>query len=292
MIIMYVHAVSPFICDPVEDLSVLKEDLKKYTDFFFRRANKFILLSLLGVHRCIMGREIHKSTGVYLATENGNLGDTENVLYQLYDAKSLPKPFNFINTMSNTASFYVAQSLKSLGRSITVSSKHVSFERGLELAKVDFDLGHVREALVGGVDEAISFRDHFKAKYDASYHGLKLVEGSSWLYLKSDKSGAMGEITGIKTCAAIDDALEYTRGAAENPCLIFFGIHITPGEKDIWMKECPVQGELDYLGTHGFYDPAASFAVSSFLESGAEKSLIHINRNLQGQYVVLTCKKY
>ena len=196
---MYIHAYSPFICDPLDDIDGLKADLKNYTDFFFRRVNKFIMLSLMGVHRCIHGKVIDKNIAVYLATENGNLGDTENVLRQMYDENSFPKPFNFINTMSNTASFYVAQSLKSLGRSITVSSKNVSFERALELAAVDLERGHVSEALVGGVDEAVISRDHFAAKYDPSYNAVKLVEGSSWLYLTAEKSGSLGEITGIRT---------------------------------------------------------------------------------------------
>jgi hypothetical protein len=291
MITMYIHAYSPFICDPLDDIDSLKADLKNYTDFFFRRVNKFIMLSLLGVHKCIHGKEIDRNTAVYLATENGNLGDTENVLRQMYDENSFPKPFNFINTMSNTASFYVAQSLKSLGRSITVSSKNVSFERGLELAVVDLERGHVKEALVGGVDEAVISRDHFAAKYDPSYNAVKLVEGSSWVYLKAEKTGALGEISVVKTFNAEDEAIIWTRSAAGAPSVLAFGILMTPQEKARWKNECPAAEELDYIGTHGFYDTAASFAVCKFMESCKYSTLVHVNRNIQGQYVVLISRK-
>jgi hypothetical protein len=290
---MYVHAVTSFICDPIDDLTALKEDLKKYTDYFFRRVNKFILLSLRGVHQCINNRSIDKSIAVYLATENGNLGDTETVLHQLFMENSFPKPYNFINTMSNTASFYVAQSLKSLGRSITVSSKNVSFERGLELAKVDFELKHIKEALVGGVDEATTSRHEHIKKYGESNHSVKLVEGSSWLYLKAEKEGALGEILSIMTSNSKEDALHQVKSLiASGPMVISYGILMTPPEKNIWRKEFPRAEEFDYLNDHGYNDTAASFAVCKFFEDYAGKMLVHINKNVQGQYVSVACRRY
>ncbi|MBP7738380.1 MAG: hypothetical protein KA369_20565 [Spirochaetes bacterium] len=288
---MYVQAVSPFICDPVDEIDGLKADLKNYTDFFFRRVNKFILLSLLGVHRCLHNRDFDKSIAVFIATENGNLGDTENVLRQMYRENSFPKPFNFINTMSNTASFYVAQSLKSLGRSITVSSKNVSFERALELAMVDFDLGHVSEALVGGVDEAVISREHFVKKYDRSYHDVKLVEGSSWLYCTADAEGALGKVNDLRTFSDRDQAIHWTRNNAGADMTLAFGILMTPQEKEIWKKACAPKEELDYIGMNGFYDTAASFAVSAFFASGSDTSMVHVNRNDLRQHVVLLCEK-
>ncbi len=288
---MYVHAVSPFICDPLDNIDGLKADLKNYTDFFFRRVNKFILLSLMGVHRCVHGKEIDKSIAVYLATENGNLGDTENVLHQMYRENSFPKPFNFINTMSNTASFYVAQSLKSLGRSITVSSKNVSFERALELAMVDFKQGQVKEALVGGVDEAVLSREYFMEKYDQAYHDVKLVEGSGWLYLTADAAGALGKVDDVRTFEDRDEAIKWTHDNAGTGFTIAFGILMTPQEKEIWKKACTPKEELDYIGMNGFYDTAAAFAVSTFFGTCKENALVHINRNTQGQYVIILCSR-
>jgi len=289
---MYIHSFSPFICDPIDDIEGLKADLKNYTDFFFRRVNKFILLSLLGVHKCIHGKMIDRNIAVYLTTENGNLGDTENVLHQMYDENSFPKPFNFINTMSNTASFYVAQSLKSLGRSITVSSKNVSFERGLELAAVDLERGHVREALVGGVDEAVISREHFMKKYDTFYHDTRFVEGSSWLYLTVEKNGSIGEITGIRTYQSREAAIQWIQDKTGTPSVIAFGILIPPVEKDIFKMGCKAETVLDYLGGYGYYDTAASFATGKFLESATGGTFAHINKNIHGSYVIFTCKKY
>ncbi len=289
---MYVHNASAFICDPVDDLSPLKEELKKYTDYFFRRVNKFIMLSLMGVHKCVHGRTIDHSSAVYLSTENGNLGDTENVLHQIYREDSFPKPFNFINTMSNTASFYVAQSLKTLGRSITVSSKNVSFERGLELARVDFELKHIKEALIGGVDEAVFSRKKFEEKYDVSYHNVKLVEGSSWLYCKAEKDGAIGEVTDIATFKDQDKALAWAVKSSSEPAVLAFGILMDPTEKEIFRKGCKHDEEFSYIEKFGYYDTSAAFAVCHFFQNYSNKKLVHINRDIRGQYIGVSCLKY
>ncbi len=289
---MYVHNASSFICDPVDDLAPLKEELKKYTDFFFRRVNKFIMLSLMGVHQCVHGRTIDHSTAVYLSTENGNLGDTENVLHQIYRENSFPKPFNFINTMSNTASFYVAQSLKTLGRSITVSSKNVSFERGLELAMVDFELKHIKEALIGGVDEAVFSRRKFEEKYDASYHKVKLVEGSSWLYCKAEKDGAIGEVLDIATFKDQEKAIAWADESQSDATVLAFGILIDPSEKEIFRKEFKHVEEFKYIDTFGYYDTSAAFAICHFFLNSSYKRLVHITRDIRGQYIGVSCRRY
>ncbi|MBN1496673.1 MAG: hypothetical protein JXA07_07885 [Spirochaetes bacterium] len=288
---MYVHATAPYVCSPEVEIDELKAELKNYTDFFFRRVNKFIMLSLLGVHRCVHGKSIDPHTAVFLATENGNLGDTETVLHQLYRENSFPKPFNFINTMSNTASFYVAQSLKTLGRSITVSSKNVSFERALELAMADFELGHIREALVGGVDEAVFSREYFSKKYDASYHDAKLVGGSSWLYLTSERPGSLGEMSGIRTFSAENEAIDWAKRTSSPGTVLAFGILMTPLDKEKWREEFKAAAGMDYIHEFGFYDTAAAFATCKFFESREEKAMIHVSRTVQGHYVLLSCKR-
>ncbi|MDK9706459.1 MAG: hypothetical protein OEL83_05355 [Desulforhopalus sp.] len=289
---MYIHNASAFVCDPVDDIAPLKAELKKYTDYFFRRVNKFIMLSLMGVHQCVHGRTIDPATAVYLSTENGNLGDTENVLHQIFRENSFPKPLNFINTMSNTASFYVAQSLQTLGRSITVSSKNVAFERGLELARVDFALQHIQEALIGGVDEALFSRKKFTEKYHASYHSVKLVEGSSWLYCTARKAGAIGEILDVATFRDREQALAWASSAASGHTVLAFGILMTPPDKELFRKQCGNHEELDYITRFGYYETSSAFAVGHFLKTSSKARLLHINCDTRGQYSCVACQRY
>jgi hypothetical protein len=138
---MYIHSFSAYVGEPTVDFQRLKEEVSRYTRVSFRRGNRFILLALLGACQCLRGGAIEADTAVYLTTEHGNLGETAAVLDEIYEARSLPKPYGFINTMSGTAAFYLAQTLGARGRSITLSSQHLSFERGLELLKTDFAAG-------------------------------------------------------------------------------------------------------------------------------------------------------
>jgi hypothetical protein len=135
---MYIHGFSAYTGEPNVAVQRLKEEISGYTRVNFRRANRFILLALLGACQCIQRCFMEPDTAIYLTTEHGNLGETAAVLDEIYTARSLPKPYGFINTMSGTAAFYLAQALGSRGRNITVSSQHLSFERGLELLQLDF----------------------------------------------------------------------------------------------------------------------------------------------------------
>ena len=126
---LYIHSASTFIGDAGTDTSRLKEELNRYGCGSFRRVNRFILITMIGSRMCINGHVPGANTAIYLTTDHGNLGDTVSVLDEIYAARSLPKPYNFINTMTNTAAFYLAQNLRTRGRNITVSSRHLSFER-------------------------------------------------------------------------------------------------------------------------------------------------------------------
>ena len=186
---MYIHCFSSYTGEPNVDVQWLKSEITHYTPVNFRRANRFILLTLLGACQCIHGRSLAPDTAVYLTTEHGNLGETATVLDEIYTAHSLPKPFGFINTMSGTATFYLAQTLGMRGRNITVSSQHLSFERGLELLELDFAGGLERSALIGGVDEASPSGENTG---QGNHRDWRMADGSGWFYVKSEREGACG----------------------------------------------------------------------------------------------------
>ena len=186
---LYIHSASAFIGEAGADANLLKEELRKYARENFRRVNRFILLSLIGARRCVHERSLAADTAVYLTTEHGNLGETAIVLDEIYAARSLPKPFSFINTMSNTAAFYLAQNLGTRGRNITVSSQRLSFERGLELVAADFTAAAECSALIGGVDIA-SLAAADGGNQDS--RSRRPVDGSGWFHLRPEREGACG----------------------------------------------------------------------------------------------------
>ena len=266
---MYIHNYSAFVSPPVDDIKVYKQLISRYTELKFRRA------------------------AVYLTTENGNLGDTETVLDQIYNKREFPMPYNFINTMSNTASFYVAQSFDILGRNFTLSSKQLSFERGLELLRSDLAAGAVTDALLGGVDEVCFSKSQFETKYNRAYLDYEMVEGSCWLLIKAEKSGALGRISEIQSFGSLAQTAEWLKHQRlKRPQVISYGMLINPDQKETLAQAFPCEAEFDYISEYGYFDSATACGVTGFLDRYDDAILAHINKDFRGQFVVVVVEKY
>lgn len=290
MIGMYIHSASAFIGEANADVNGLKEEIRRYTQENFRRGNRFILLTLLGARQCIHRHSLEADTAVYLTTEHGNLGETAAVLDEIYVAHSLPKPYGFINTMSSTAAFYLAQNLGIRGRNITVSSQHVSFERGLELLMADFAVGAELRALIGGVDEASL--DGFD-RGDRSHHDWRMVDGSGWFYVKPEREGACGAFTENRSFRDGHSCRRWITETERSPVdVVSFGALIGDEEANEWREALHPVTEFDYLRDYGYSGSATACGVSLFIDRFPGRTLLHINKDRRGHYVVLKVERY
>ena len=287
---MYIHSASSFIGAENADVNFLKEKLRCYTDEYFRRVNRFILLTMLGARQCIHNHALDFDTAIYLTTEHGNLGETASVLDEIYAARSLPKPFGFINTMSNTAAFYLARNLGVRGRNIMVSSQHLSFERGLELLKVDFAGGTERSALIGGVDEASLSRTALEKNAD---RGWRMVDGSGWLYIKHEKEGACGAFTEIRSFRDGPSCMSWISKREISPVdVVSFGALIDDSEAAALREALRPAAEFDYLRDYGYSGSATACGISLFVMLFHKKTLLHINRDQRGNYAFIEIERY
>ena len=290
---MYIHNHGSLTGRPVDDLKYYKEDVSRFSTLTFRRANRFVLLALAGACRCAHGQDVGKDTAVYLTTENGNLSDTEAVLHQIHHKHEFPMPYNFINTMSNTASFYVAQTLGLLGRNITFSSKQLSFERGLELLRCDMTSGTVQEALIGGVDEAYFSDAPFEAKFHRPYSSYEMIEGSSWLLIRARKENALGRIRAVESPGGFSEAKAWLgRQTPTGPIVLAWGLLVEADEREAFRRLVPDATEFDYIKQNGYFDSAPAAGIAAFMESWSSATLVHINKDFRGRYVVLVVEKY
>ena len=287
---MYIHSFSAYTGEPNVDVQWLKEEISRYTRVNFRRGNKFILLTLLGACQCIHGRSIEADTAVYLTTEHGNLGETAAVLDEIYTARSLPKPYGFINTMSGTAAFYLAQTLGSRGRNITVSSQHLSFERGLELLKLDFTGGAERSALIGGVDEASLSGENTG---QGNHRGWRMADGSGWFYVKPEREGACGAFIANRSFRDASSCIEWIRKRGGPPLdLLSFGALVGEDEAAALKAALRPAAVFDYLRDGGYSGSATACGVGRFMGHFQGRSLLHINRDRRGNYAVLEVERY
>jgi hypothetical protein len=287
---MYIHSASAFTGEANADINFLKEEIRRYTQENFRRVNRFILLSLLGALQCVHQQPLEAATAVYLTTEDGNLGETADVLDEIYESQSLPRPFGFINTMSNTAAFHLARNLGIRGRNITVSSQHLSFERGLELLKADFAGGAERSALIGGVDESSLSRMN---REEPAGRGWRTVDGSGWFYVKSEKEGACGAFTEIMSFRDGPSCMRWIRERERSTVeVVSFGALIGDDEATALRETLRPAAEFDYLRDYGYSGSATACGVSLFVGLFQAKTLLHINRDQRGNYAVIELERY
>lgn len=289
---MYIQRYATYNLPRFENPDDYKDELKKHTNFYLRRSNKFIMLSLLGAHKCMKDVSYPEEVPVYLATESGNIEDTEVVLAQIYHKKAFPKPINFINTMSNVASFYVAQSLNIVGRNIMVSSKNLSFERALELLKAEFLTGTAACGLVGSVDTAVFTNELFEKKFRRPASKYRLVESSSWFYITGDSENALARIDTIKSCKDRDSAEAWIREQSFGENTVYsMGVFIDDAEQEQWRSIFPNHWEYDYISGIGYNDSITASGVASFIKGNIAQRLVNINKDYQGRYVIMVVVK-
>ncbi len=287
---MYIHRSSAFIGATDADIHSLKKEMERYTQETFRRVNRFVLLALLGARQCIHQHTLETDTAVFLTTEHGYLRETAEALDEIFAARSLPKPFSFINTLSNTAAFYLAQHLGIRGRNITVSSQHLSFERGLELLNVDFALGAETSALIGGVDEALPSRT---ALHEQTDRGWRTIDGSAWLHVKPVKEGACGAFTGIRSFRDGQSCMDWIREGKRTPAdVVSFGALIGSDEAAAWREALRPAAEFDYLRDYGYSGSATACGISMFVQLFPGRTLLHLTRNQRGHYAVIELDRY
>ena len=230
------HYLHP-VCDG-EALPDLGTELKSVCREPFRRIDRFIQLALVGTGRCVEGRTLDPSCGFYLGSGLGPMGNNIDTQQQLVRDRLIPKPFNFINTLGNSAGYYVAKNLSLSGQNLFISRRGASFTAVLEAALVDIECGALVQALVGVVEEVtLPLAEHRRRQGLAV--NTAVAEGSHWLLLEKD--------------ATTGPRIEYGSGAhrqAAAPKAMPFHDSIAAAE----VTERLVRGEVAELATEqGLY---------------------------------------
>lgn len=195
---------------PLEDL---RRPLKRLCREHVRRVDRPIQLAMIGSALCVGERELAPDTGIYLASGLGPVASTAAVQEQMFTQGVFPKPVQFINTLANTAGFYVARNLGLHHQCLFVSRGYASFEAALELARDDLALGTVSAALVGMIDECtLPLGQHARRLRRRS--AQRLAEGSAWLLLLAGTgNGELAEI-GENRAEAQLECLDELNGVA------------------------------------------------------------------------------
>jgi len=193
----YMHAVG------LEPLPSLEGALRAACREHHRRVDRFIQLALLGAARCVDGRKLDADCSLYLGSGIGPEGNNIVVQEQICRDRLFPRPFNFVNTLGSSATFYVAKDLGLDSQAWWVSRRGASLEAVLELALADMELGLCSQALVGVVEECPFPYEEHRRRVQAASHAV-LAEGSHWVLLGARSAPDTASITAAFNLGAQD----------------------------------------------------------------------------------------
>lgn len=130
----------------VMDNKQLKQQLRQYLPELPRRVDRLTWQCLLA--GAPFKPQLHSSCGLYLASQYPSRDTMASLLNSVCVAQLQPKPFEFVNSVSNAASFYLARLLGLDGPNLCLGSHAGIWPQLLQLAQCDLVAGHVQQALL------------------------------------------------------------------------------------------------------------------------------------------------
>ena len=258
---IYIHGIGSYNVVPGKENPDIQAVLKAATGKMFRRTDRYIQLSLLGVHE--MAENIDSGSALFMSSGQGNLSVFNRIRDQQFIEYQPPRPVDFINSLSNTAGFYVAQYLNLSGKNLFLSHHGFPAQMALLLAENDLKLNKQKQVLLGGVDELLE-PVAFTRKLLGLCDDTALGEGSNWLSLSSQKDGALAAIESQTEELSREEVLEFI-GTLASKFLLAFGMR-TPIKDIAAFMEQSQCARFDYESSCGYYETVPFYVLNRFIE--------------------------
>jgi hypothetical protein len=201
-----------------------------------RRSSRFDQLTLLGALQAInkYPQTLSEDGALYLATGQGNVADTAELLEGLYRRHEAPMPVSFINVSSNLAGFQTAAALGLHGPNLTVSRRDSAFGAALELALSDAYAGRLRQGLIGGVDACCWPLDAHRRRLRVAAD-TPLGEGSHWLLVDQSAETPCAVIEDARCFPDRASALDHIRSLPADTRLVM--TNVSPADAEAFARE-------------------------------------------------------
>lgn len=266
-------------------LPPLKPLVKEATGRSVRRISRFIELALIGAGRA--ANQTIDNTAVYLTSGRGDIEITATALDSLYRLGEAPRPLTFINTVSNAATFYVAQCLGLQSSSFFISSRYFALEMGLKSACLDLTLGRSQAALVGAVDiVTLPIKAHRQRLKLSDTRAV--TEASYWLQLVAEPENQK-VLAVVELVQQFPNRLLLAAWLQQqdfHPAIqLAIGQSMGKTEAAEWLAHTQLT-EFLYCEGIGHFDSQAGLALNKFVKSSIP-ALLYINRDPRGRYTVV-----
>ncbi len=282
---IYIHSISGYNAVPGKETDDIKAALKIATGKVFRRTDRYIQLALLGAYK---SREnIQPDSALFIASGEGNLSVFNRLRNQRFIDHQPPRPVDFINSLSNTAGFYVAQYLNLNGKNLFLSHHGFPVQMALLLAENDLKLKKQKQILLGGVDELLE-----PVAYSKKFLGICddtiLGEGSNWLTVSTQKKGALASVETMTEELSREGAINFIRSLDTNS-QVAFGMRTKPEDLTAFMKSTPCR-RFDYESTCGYYETVPFYVMRHFIER--ERGQLTFIDSFEKRYRVTTLRVF
>ncbi|MBE8715859.1 hypothetical protein [Cellvibrio polysaccharolyticus] len=264
----------------------LKALIAPWTEERIRRIDRYIELCVAGGLNCVAQQKLPAHTGVYLATRFGAITTSAKVMETIIAEGDMPKPLHFVNTLGNTACFYLTRLLKTTGHTLVISQEQFSFEAALFHALIDLQQGNIEAALVGGIDEVALPIVHQAERLGVNASGI-FTEGTHWLLLEKNtaasNSDAWLQFLPAIYCNDLETLLPHVQGYASS------GLSLVADFSEQERARLPdfFQEKLTTPDTnvhrHGVYSAASLIDLCERLLAEKQNGL-HLVRNAEGHF--------
>ncbi len=259
---IYIHAIGGYNAVPGEELTDIKAALKAATGKVFRRTDRYIQLSMLGAHE--VAANIDSDTALFMSSGEGNLSVFNRLRDQQYIDHQPPRPVDFINSLSNTAGFYVAQYLNLKGKNLFLSHHGFPAQMALLLATNDLKLKKQNQILLGGVDELLEPVAYTK-KFLGVCDDTVLGEGSNWLSVSMQAENALASIEIQVDEKNRDEVIDFI-ATLDPHAKVAFGMRTNLNDITAFMEASHCI-RFEYEASCGYYETIPFYVLSRFVES-------------------------
>lgn len=294
---LYIYSFSNFYHAVEDELPLLKPILLAASGKKIRRIDRLTQLALIGSFQCKSNFALPEKTGLYMSSIYGSINNTCSVLTDIYQHGQLPRPLNFINTVSNAACFYLAEQLGLLANNQFITRDHFTLEAAIKLASIDLEIGNVDAALVGMVCEVGEDLEIHRQRFNFNKK-YKLAEGSHWLYLAhslstDSNSQPLAKITHITEPLAESMLADYVQSViadSSQTTEIVFGDAVLPTQQQTLLQYLKTSA-THYAPSELRHEFLTALQVCGFLEScnthHTHKQFIHIDTDKDNHWSVI-----
>ena len=243
---LYVKAFSSYRSD-LEELDVKKE-LKSRYKLDTRRQDAFIHLAILGAQRLYETVEITKDDELFLTSGVGNVDVIQRTNMAVVENNEFIKPFDFINMLGNTTSYYVANSLGVKGKNIFDIADNFTVINSLILIYASL-MYSKNEAIFGSIDLVTQPPELIKRVLGVPKE-IEVISSVNYQKLSVDSSEAIAELEFDTKIYEKDDLLSLVETNKDRKIYSSMRCH-----------------ELGYKMNNKFFETDSSYFINQAIEN-------------------------